>query len=148
MSKALLSLFTKERLCAKCSCCSLKKGNMSYSLVIKTNCSQKRAICLTKFVFFVCFWQFFTSFSLLCPRANRSCCSSLRRSFLKNDVSDWLEKSKSKFPTLLTCNIKISKLDLGSFNNLVQHRKCSIFFKIPPPYSLFSIGMSSTIWYM
>ena len=30
-------------------------------------------------------------------------------------------------------NIRHEILELGSYDNLAQHRKCSIFFKITPP---------------
>ena len=41
--------------------------------------------CWKKFVFFTCFWQFFTVFPFLCPRVNRSHPSLFRCSFLKCD---------------------------------------------------------------
>ena len=65
---------------AKCSCCSLKKSDMSDSLF----CSKKQAIRAWKKLYFSsCFFTIFHCFSLLCPRANRSYWSLLHCSFLK-----------------------------------------------------------------
>ena len=36
-------------------------SSMSNSLMIRAKSSQKRVICLKKFIFFICFWPFFTT---------------------------------------------------------------------------------------
>ena len=87
-------------------CYSFKQSNVSDSLAIWANRSQKTSDSLKKFVFFVCFWHFFP---FLCPRANCSCCSSLIGSFLKSDLSnsltslftkEWPERSHNKRASL------------------------------------------------
>ena len=64
-----------------------KKSDVNDSVVIRANRSIK------KFVFFLCFWQFFP---LLCLRANHSRRSSLIRSFLKSDMRDSLRSLRTK----------------------------------------------------
>ena len=64
---------------------SLKQSDMSDSLVIPGNCSQKREISSNKFIFL---HIFLTVFPFLCPRANCSRSSLLRCSFVKSDRSD------------------------------------------------------------
>ena len=64
---------------------SLKQSDMSDSLVIPGNCSQKRQISSNKFIFLRIF---LTVFTFLCPRANCSRSSLLRCSFVKSDGSD------------------------------------------------------------
>ena len=64
VSNLLGSLMTEEQLWAYRSCCSVKKSDLSDSLMIRANLSQKPAIPSKKFIFFICFWQFFTAFPL------------------------------------------------------------------------------------
>ena len=87
MSNLLTLLFTKERPWVICSRRSLKRSDVSDSLVILANRLQKTRNSLEKFVFFVCFWQFFP---FICPRANSSSSSLLIHSFLKSNLSNWL----------------------------------------------------------
>ena len=81
MRDLLSWLFTKERRKGMSLVALLKKSNGSDSLLIGSLALKKRAIRSKKSIFL----QFFTVFPLLCPRANRSCCS-----FLKINGSDLL----------------------------------------------------------
>ena len=47
---------------ANCSCHSLKKSNVSDLFVIRVNRLQKQSDLLEKFIFFICYWQFFPFF--------------------------------------------------------------------------------------
>ena len=77
----LIALYKRARW-ANRSCRSLKKNDVSALLIIGSNHLQKTSDSLEKLV---CIWQFFP---FLCPRANRSLCSSLILSFLKSHMSD------------------------------------------------------------
>ena len=79
----LIALYKRARW-ANRSCRSLKKNDVSALLIIGSNHLQKTSDSLEKLV---CIWQFFP---FLCPRANRSLCSSLILSFLKSQMSDSL----------------------------------------------------------
>ena len=70
---ALVALY-KRAIVSESFSISLKKDDISSTLMIWSNRSQKN-------IFFICFWQFFPVF---CPRANRSHRSSLRHSSLTN----------------------------------------------------------------
>ena len=72
---------------------SLEKSDVSDSLVIQANCSQKASESL-KITYFLYVFDSFSSF--LCTRENCSQRSSLIRSFLKSDLSDSLPVLSTK----------------------------------------------------
>ena len=63
MSESLSSLFTKERPYEQSALIAVSDFLFR---------SQKTSDSLEKFVFFVCFWQFFTAFPLFMPKSYRS----------------------------------------------------------------------------
>ena len=109
MSDSPPLLLTKEQSWANRSRRSLKKGDITDLLVMLANRSQKRAICLKKFLFLVVV----DSFSLLSPffMSKSESVPSLfapslfftSKSFFRSQkTSNSLEKPMSEFPTLLT----------------------------------------------
>ena len=111
MSDSLSSLFKKEQPWAIRSLRSLKKSNREpialialYKRVTRANHSVTKSLVRDLLVFWEqitlllsknerfagknslfspFFWQFFTVFSILCPRVNRSCCPLLLRFFIE-----------------------------------------------------------------
>ena len=86
MSDLLPTFLTKEWLWANCSCCSLKKSDMSDSLMIWVNRSQKWAICLKVF-------HSFSSF--LCPRAKRAIRSTKEGPWPNRSGHSWQKSYRS-----------------------------------------------------
>ena len=83
MSKSVLLLLYKRATMSKSISSLLKKSNMSDSLMVQENRSQKQRISFHLFLtVFHCFSPF------LCPQVNCSHRTLLSRSFLK---SDWVE---------------------------------------------------------
>ena len=83
----MANVFLFLQIKANCSPRSLKKSVVSDLIVIQANRLQKKNNSIVKFLFFICFWQFFP---FLCPRANLSHPSLNIPSFLQSDLSDWL----------------------------------------------------------
>ena len=94
----------------------LKKSNGSDSLLIGSLALKKRAIRSKKSIFL----QFFTVFPLLCPRANRSCCS-----FLKINGSDLLSMLFTKErPWANRSSHSLQKSDCERFAPVALYKIC------------------------
>ena len=80
VSKSLLSVFVKENKRATVSKLLFKKSymrsNSTFALLLSKTSDLLNKICCFHHVF-IAFPLFIPFYTLLCPRANRSCCSSL-----------------------------------------------------------------------
>ena len=120
---------------------------MGDSPVLQENRFQKWAICSKKFIFFVCFWQFFTAFPLFMPKSE-SLPSLFAQSLFFKELQErfalvTLYKRATMRESLPTLFTKERPWAIGSFRSWQKRDRSDLFFFTGE--SLFSLQKSSDL---